>query len=61
MSNFKEKMFRMEQWMMAVTFAEAGERETALEMLNEKPTKESRKRVQKRVDKREDRRPVLRA
>ncbi|MBI4774312.1 MAG: hypothetical protein HY788_09060 [Deltaproteobacteria bacterium] len=61
MSKIRDKMLKLDQWMVAVTFAEAGERNTALEIMNETPGKEIRKRVHGRVCKREDNRPVMRA
>ena len=61
MSKIKDRILRLDQWMVAITFAEAGERETALEMLNEAPAKEKRKRVHTRVRNEEDNRPVMRA
>jgi hypothetical protein len=49
-----------ERMMVAVTFAEAGDQESALEILKEKPTNR-RKRAGMKVRKHVDRRPVLRA
>ena len=61
MSKIKDRILRLDQWMVAITFAEAGERETALEVMNQTSRKQNRKRVQNRVRKTEDNRPVLRA
>jgi hypothetical protein len=61
MFNIKDRINTFDQWMMAVTFAQAGERETALEMMNNSPKKKNRKRAKYRVIKREEQRPVLRA
>ena len=61
MFNIKDLMNRMDQWMMAITFAEAGEHKIALEIMNQIPRKKNRKRVSYRVRKTEDNRPVLRA
>ena len=49
-----------ERMMVAVTFAEAGDQETALKILKEKPANR-RKRAGIKVRKHVDRRPVLRA
>lgn len=61
MFDIKARINRFDRWMMAATFAEAGERETALEMMNQLPRKKNRKRVKYRVMKREEQGPVLRA
>jgi hypothetical protein len=61
MSKIKDKILKLDQWMVAITFAEAGEREMALEVMNEKPRKKHHRRVYDRVRKTEDNRPVLRA
>ena len=49
-----------ERIMVAVTFAEAGDQETALKIMKEKPANR-RKRAGMKVRKHADRRPVLRA
>lgn len=58
MSNIKKWIDKFDNWMIAITFAEAGEREMALNALNEKPRK---KRVVSRARKQVEQRPVLRA
>ena len=47
--------------MTAVTFAEAGQTDTALKFLNEKPVNRSSQRKSEKARKRIDQRPVLRA
>lgn len=47
-----------DSWMIAVTYAEAGEREMALSALHKKPKKKS---IASRVRKHKEQRPVLRA
>ena len=54
----KSRLTKFDRWMMAITFAEAGEQEMALEMMNQKPKK---KRLRYRVKKHAEERPVLRA
>ncbi|MBW1740435.1 MAG: hypothetical protein JRJ42_04770 [Deltaproteobacteria bacterium] len=49
---------KFDRWMMAITFAEAGEQKMALDIMNEKPRK---KRVGLKVRQRSEQRPVLRA
>ncbi len=61
MLGIKARINRFDQWMMAATFAEAGEKETALEMINRSPRKKNRKRIKYRGTRREEQRPVLRA
>jgi len=58
MFKFKETFDRM---MAAITFAQAGEHETALDILHDKPEKRSRKRTEVRIRRREETRPRLRA
>ena len=57
MFNTKKWIEKFDRWMIAITFAEAGEREMALNFLNEKPRK---KRVVSRAGKHTEQRPVLR-
>ncbi len=59
MQNMKNLVDTFERFMLAVTFAEAGDQETALKIMKEKPTNR-RKRVVRNVRKHVDRRPVLR-
>jgi hypothetical protein len=54
----KKWMKVLDRWMIAITFAEADQREMALDALNEKPKK---KRAAMRVRKNAEQRPVLRA
>ena len=58
MFKFKETFDRM---MAAITFAQAGEHETALDILHDKPEKTRQKRAEVRVRRREETRPRLRA
>jgi hypothetical protein len=57
MLDAKKWIDRWDRWTTAITFAEAGQREMALEALNEKPREKRRAR---RVRKRAEQRPVLR-
>ena len=58
----KKTLFsKLENMMTAITFAEAGEHETALKMMDERPAKMQRKRTRCRQEKRVDHRPVLMA
>ena len=57
MFKFKETFDRV---MAAITFAQAGEHETALDILHDKPEKRIRKRTQVRIRRREETRPRLR-
>jgi hypothetical protein len=57
MFNAKKWIDTLDRWMIAITFAEAGRREMALSVLNEKPKK---KRVTSRTRKHVEQRPVLR-
>ena len=52
---------RLERLMMAVTFAEAGEHATALEMMERRPEERPRLQRQQKSQVRKDRRPVLMA
>lgn len=51
---------RFDRIMAAVTFAEADERETALDILYDKPEKSKEKRVGSRITRPEETRPGLR-
>lgn len=57
MFRLRERINRFDRLMMAITFAEAGERETALKVMNRK---QRTKRTGLRVRKRAVQRPVLR-
>jgi len=59
MFNIKNFMEKLENWMVAVTFAEAGEQETALEYLRMKTRKSKKKRLDKRTINRMENRPTL--
>lgn len=60
MFNLKNIIYKFEKLMTAVTFAEAGQKDTALEIMNERPAKRSKRQTEK-VKNRIDQRPVLRA
>jgi len=60
MFNLKSIIYKFEKLMTAVTFAEAGQSDTALEIMKERPVNKS-KRNAKKVRNRIDQRPVLRA
>ena len=59
MFNFKELINRFDRIMTAITFAEADEREKALDILYDTP-KEKKKRVVSRIRRQEETRPGLR-
>ena len=59
MLNLKSLIYKFEKMMTAVTFAEAGQTDTASEIMNEKPAERSQNR--KKATNRIDQRPVLRA
>lgn len=54
-------MQRMSRLMMAATFAQANEHESALEMLTQQPENRPHQRPRKENESRADRRPVLMA
>ena len=56
MKNRKNTLNAWDRVMMAISFAEAGEAETAVEVMNQQPTQ----KTQKRRDSRVERRPELR-
>ena len=60
MFTLKNIVYKFEKLMTAVTFAEAGQKDTALEIMNEKPANRSERRSEKPKN-RIDQRPVLRA
>jgi len=57
MFKFKETFDRM---MSAITFAEANEHELALDIMHDRPEKESRKRVDVQIRRSEENRPQMR-
>ena len=57
MFNFKETFDRL---MAAITFAQTGEHETALDIMRDKPEKTSRKRTDVRIQPGEETRPRMR-
>ena len=59
MFNFKDLINRFDRIMAAITFAEADEREKALDILYDTP-KEKKKRVVSRIRRQEETRPGLR-
>jgi hypothetical protein len=61
MFNLKNLIYKFERLMTAVTFAEAGQRDTALKFMNEKPVNRSSQRKSEKAKNRVDQRPVLRA
>jgi hypothetical protein len=57
MFKFKKTFDRL---MAAITFAEANEHETALDIMHDRPEKESRKRTDARIRRSEETRPEMR-
>ncbi len=57
MFKFKETFDRL---MTTITFAEAGEHETALDIMHDKPEKRIRKQTVIRIQRREETRPRMR-
>ena len=60
MTNHKNTLNAWDRVMAAISFAEAGEQETALEVMNPQPTQRTRKRIRYKVVIRAERRPELR-
>ena len=60
MSGEKRRLNWLDRLMVAITFAEAGDHETAMTFLNEKPVKKKRKRNRARTERRVEDRPILR-
>lgn len=55
------RISKFDRWMMAVTFGEAGEVETALDLMGEESRKTNQKQKGRKVESRIDRRPRLMA
>jgi hypothetical protein len=60
MSGEKTRLNWLDRLMIAITFAEAGDHDTAITFLNEKPVKKKRKRSHARKERRVEDRPILR-
>jgi len=60
MFNLKSIIYKFEKLMTAVAFAEAGQKDTALEIMDEQPANRKNRRAEK-IKNRIDQRPVLRA
>jgi len=60
MFNLKDLINKFDRIMTAITFAEADEREKALDILYDKPEKSKDKRVGSRITRQEEARPGLR-
>lgn len=59
MSGNKNRLNAFDRLMMAVTFAQADEPDTALDLAGKRPRKKNRKQNRARVERRKDHRPVL--
>ncbi len=59
MFNFKALINTLDKWMAAITFAEADEHGTALDILHDKPEREKRIQTEIRIPRREEQRPEL--
>ena len=55
----KDWIEKVDRWMVAVTFAEAGYPDTALEMIGRRVKSRRDKRLDRREDRRADNRPTL--
>ena len=60
MFSIKNLINKFDRMMAAITFAEAGERESALDILYDRPEQEKGRRVGDRITEQEETRPGLR-
>ncbi len=60
MFSFKDLINTVDRWMASITFAQAGEHETALDILHDKPERKKQQRTEIRTPRREEKRPDLR-
>jgi hypothetical protein len=60
MFNLKNLMNTFDRIMAAITFAEAGEREKALDILYDQPKQKKKKQIRSRIERQEETRPRLR-
>ncbi len=60
MFSLKDLIKTVDRWMAAITFAQANESETALDILHDKPEKEKQQQTAIRIPRREEQRPELR-
>ena len=60
MFSFKDLINTVDRWMAAITFAQADESETALDILHDKPEREKQQRTEISTPRREEQRPDLR-
>ncbi|MBW1752448.1 MAG: hypothetical protein JRI92_04715 [Deltaproteobacteria bacterium] len=60
MFSLKDLINTVDRWMAAITFAQADESETALDILHDKPERKKQQRTEIRTPRREEQRPELR-
>ena len=60
MIHLKDRISKFDRLMAAITFAEADERETAMEVMSEDLKKKKQKRIGAKIKRREKARPDLR-
>jgi hypothetical protein len=60
MFNFRNLINKFDRIMVAISFAEAGESEKALDILYDQPEKKKERRISTRIPKQEETRPGLR-